>query len=148
MRISSLTTLIIGLLAASLSYAEKPEAFSMGNGENNWIQTAGATRDGKVITYPEVHIDGNGWLVMHPFENGAPNGDKYVAYTFVESGTSKDVEIEVLKGVETGEMFIVMLHRDLNENGVLDFIFIDDTNVQDRAVFEGPRMIGHAVPAP
>ncbi len=52
------------------------------------------------------------------------------------------------KGAETGEMFIVMLHRDLNENGVFDFVFIDDRNVMDRAVFEGAKLIGHAVPAP
>lgn len=139
----------IALLVSATSQAEKaPEGFSMGNGSANWIKTEGATRDGKVLTFDEVHIDGNGWLVMHPFENGKPNGDKYVAATYVESGTNKDVEIEVLKGAETGEMFIVMLHRDLNENQVLDFVFVDDTNVMDRAVFEGPRMIGHMIPAP
>ena len=139
----------IALLASASGFAEKaPEGFSMGNGSANWIKTEGATRDGKVLTFDEVHIDGNGWLVMHPFENGKPNGDKYVAATYVESGTNTDVEIEVLKGAETGEMFIVMLHRDLNENQILDFVFIDDTNVMDRAVFEGPRMIGHMMPAP
>lgn len=120
----------------------------MGNGDSNWIQTEDASRQGKILTFKEVHIEGNGWLVMHPFEDGAPNGDKYVAATYLDSGTNKDVEIEVHKGVSSGEMFIVMLHRDLNENGVFDFVFIDERNVMDRAVFEGPRMIGHAVPAP
>lgn len=132
------------------SYAEEPDksAFSMGNGTKNWIDVAGVTRDGSVLNFPEVQIDGNGWLVVHPFENGAPNGDKYVGKTYVENGKNTDVDIEVLKGLTQGEMFIVMLHRDLNENKELDFIFIDDTNVMDRAVFEGPRMIGHAIPAP
>ena len=45
-------------------------------------------------------------------------------------------------------MFIVMLHRDANENKVLDFVFIDETNVMDLAVFEGTKMIGHAIAAP
>ena len=45
-------------------------------------------------------------------------------------------------------MFIVMLHRDVNENQVLDFVFVDELNVMDTAVFEGSRMIGHAIPAP
>ncbi|MFT7245832.1 MAG: hypothetical protein ACI82A_003203, partial [Candidatus Azotimanducaceae bacterium] len=121
---------------------------SMGNGTKNWIDVAGVTRNGSVLSFPEVQIDGNGWLVVHPFENGAPNGDKYVGKTYVENGKNTDVDIEVLKGLTEGEMFIVMLHRDLNENKELDFIFIDDTNVMDRAVFEGPRMIGHAIPAP
>lgn len=36
-------------------------------------------------------------------------------------------------------MFIVMLHLNVNENKVLDFVFIDDTNVLDRSVFEGRK---------
>jgi len=142
------------LLCSLNSYAEghaeahAKSEFSMGNGTKNWIDVAGVTRNGSVLNFPEVQIDGNGWLVVHPFENGAPNGDKYVGKTYVQNGTNTDVDIDVLKGLTEGEMFIVMLHRDLNENKELDFIFIDDTNVMDRAVFEGPRMIGHAIPAP
>lgn len=142
-------TALILLCGCLTAYAEeRPANFSMGNGENSWIITDGATRDGKVLTFKEVNIDRNGWLVMHPFEGGKPNGDKYVAATYVEAGSNKDVEITVHKGAETGEMFIVMLHHDLNENGIFDFVFVDDRNVMDRAVFEGPRMIGHAIPSP
>lgn len=49
---------------------------------------------------------------------------------------------------EQGKKFIVMLHRDVNENKFLDFIFVDATNVLDKAVFEGSRMIVHAIAAP
>jgi hypothetical protein len=139
------------LLLSSLGLkAEEPKKseFSMGNGDRNWIDVAGVSRDQSVLTFPEVQIDGNGWLVVHPFEDGKPNGDKYVAKTYLEDGKNENVDIDVLKGLTEGEMFIVMLHRDLNENKELDFIFIDDTNVMDRAVFEGSRMIGHAIPAP
>jgi hypothetical protein len=147
---ASLAMTLAVLLPMSFASAEtqEPAPFSMGNGDNNWIKTEGASRQGKMLTFKEVHIEGNGWLVMHPFEDGAPNGDKYVAATYLDSGTNKDVDIEVHKGVSSGEMFVVMLHRDLNENGVFDFVFIDEQNVMDRAVFEGSRMIGHAVPAP
>jgi len=151
MMAKTLSAALLALLTVSTGvFSEEPApgAFSMGNGDENWIKTEGATRDGKTLTFKEVQINGNGWLVMHPFENGAPNGDKYVAATYVESGINQDVDIEVYKGVATGEMYIVMLHRDLNENGVFDFVFVDDANVMDRAVFEGPRMIGHAVAAP
>ncbi len=148
----NLRTIVMLLLAFTLyqpCYAEEPTAaFSMGNGAQNWIKTEGATRSGNIVTYPEVHIEGNGWLVMHPFEDGAANGDKYVAATFLKSGTNKNVDMEVYKGVDTGEMFIVMLHSDSNDNGILDFVFVDARNVMDRAVFEGARMIGHAIPAP
>ncbi len=142
-----LVLLVLALPTPGLS-EEPTAAFSMGNGSKNWINTEDASRDGKILTFSEVHIDGNGWLVMHPFEDGAPNGDKYVAATFLNSGTNRDVEIEVHKGAATGEMFIVMLHQDSNDNGIFDFVFVDDRNVMDRAVFEGPRMIGHAFPAP
>ncbi|MFP6807265.1 MAG: hypothetical protein VB957_08790 [Pseudomonadales bacterium] len=144
---------IIALLATCLiqitsAQADTEHKMSIGNGDKNWIITDGASRIDKTLTFKEVSIDGNGWLVMHPFEGGKPNGDKYVAYTYLENGMNKDVEIKVHKGVDTGEMFIVMLHRDLNENKILDFIFVDDTNVMDKAVFEGHTMIVHAIPAP
>jgi len=126
---------------------EKPQ-MGIGNGEKNWIVLDGVARKDSVLTFNEVQIDGNGWLVMHPFEDGAPNGDKYVAYTYLESGKNLDVQIDVLKGLSSDEMFIVMLHRDGNENKVLDFIFVDDQNVMDRAVFEGSTMIGHVIAVP
>lgn len=136
------------VLSASSSGAEETPKITMGNGAKNWITVEGVKREGSTLTFREVQIDGNGWLVIHPFEDGKPNGDKYVAATYLKDGKNEDVEIEVYKGLETGEMFIVMLHRDSNENAVLDFVFVDDRNVMDRAVFEGTRMIAHAIPAP
>jgi hypothetical protein len=121
---------------------------SIGNGSKNWITTEGVKRVDGTLTFSEVQIDGNGWLVIHPFEEGAPNGDKYVASTYLSDGINSNVSIKVHKGLQTGEMFIVMLHRDVNENQILDFVFVDEQNVMDTAVFEGSRMIGHAIPAP
>lgn len=135
-------------VAAAEPAAVTAPKITMGNGDKNWIVVDGAVRNNKTLTFKEVQIDGNGWLVMHPFENGKPNGDKYVAATYVTSGTNNNVDIEVHKGATSGELFIVMLHRDLNENKVLDFVFVDDTNVMDKAVFEGSTMIGHVIPAP
>lgn len=145
---------IIGVAALifgfSVAQAQSDSAAqgSIGNGEKNWITTEGVQRQGETLTFSEVQIDGNGWLVIHPFEGGAPNGDKYVASAYVKDGANSNVSIKVHKGLETGEMFIVMLHRDVNENQVLDFVFVDELNVMDTAVFEGSRMIGHAIPAP
>ena len=135
----------IGIAAV---HAQAEEEFSMGNGELNWISVDSVTRDESTLTFSEVNINGNGWLVMHPFEDGSPNGDKYVAATYLKDGKNSNVEILVHKGISTGEMFIVMLHRDVNENEIFDFVFIDDTNVMDLAVFEGSKMIGHVMPAP
>ena len=143
----TILVLTFGGLAANAQAQEKA-AFSMGNGETNWITTEGATRDNGTLTFSEIQIDGDGWLVIHPFEDGAPNGDKYVAATFLKDGKSKNVSIEVYKGLAAGEKMIVMLHSDSNENGIFDFVFVDERNVMDRAVFEGSMMVGHVIAAP
>ena len=149
------TTESVGIIvehtvAPKTSQVKQPAApqITMGNGADNWIITEGATRDGATFTFPEVKIAGNGWLVMHPFKDGKPNGDIYVGHTFVEDGVSKDVDITVDETPEPGEMFIVMLHRDVNENEKFDFVFISERKVLDEAVFEGAQMIGHAYPTP
>ena len=119
----------------------------MGNGEKNQIDVAGVARDNSVLSFPRINIDGKGWLVIHPFKDGVPNGDKYVGKTYLQNCKNKNVDIDVFRGLEQGEMFIVMLHRDLNEKKELGVIFIDDTNVTDPAVIKGNRMIGHAIGA-
>ncbi len=148
-KLTALTVLTFAsTLSAEESYNEAAPQITLGNGDKNWIVVEGVSRSESTLTFKEVHIDGNGWLVMHPFEDGKPNGDKYVASSYVESGTNKDVEIKVHKGIESGENFIVMLHRDVNENKVLDFVFVTDTAVMDEAVFEGSKMVAHVIAAP
>ncbi len=143
-----LTLAPLAAAAAEAPAAEAARQISMGNGERSWIITENTTRAGNVLTFPEVNIEANGWLVMHPFEDGKPNGDKYVAATFVSKGVNRNVPIEVYKGISSGERFIVMLHKDSNDNQNFDFVFVDDTNVMDKAVFEGSTMIGHVFVAP
>lgn len=144
-RVSIVVTVLLGLAGCS-TIARM--VIKLDNGESNWIIVDGATREGAKFTFPEVHIDGNGWLVMHPFEEGEPNGDIYVGSTYVRDGDNQNVEIIVDPEPATGDMFIVMLHRDVNENQIFDFVFVDAVNVLDKAVFEGRTMIAHAIPAP
>lgn len=142
-QIISVLTLLIAF-ASSVALAQG----GIGNGESNWITVENIKKQGNTLIFPEVQIEGDGWLVIHPFMNGAPNGDRVVGRTFLKAGTNSDVEIEIPKGIAVGEMMIVMLHSDSNQNGEFDFIFIDERNVMDLAVFEGTTMIGHAIPAP
>ena len=121
---------------------------TFGNGDANWIVIDGMTRTGSTLTFSEVQIDGNGWLVLHPFEGGKPVGEIYVGSTYLGNGANQDVDITVESGIEPGDMFLVMLHRDVNENQKFDFVFVDDRNVLDKAVFEGTRMIAHPIAAP
>jgi hypothetical protein len=128
--------------------AARPPQVTLGNGEDNWIITEGATREGATFSFREVRIDGNGWLVMHPFRDGKPAGEVYVGATYVESGDHRDVAVTVDDEPAAGDMFIVMLHRDVNENREFDFVFVDERNVLDKAVFEDTTMIAHAFAAP
>ena len=105
-------------------------------------------RKGATFTFREVQIDGDGWLVMHPFKNGKPVGVVYVGATYIKDGVNRDVEINVEEEPAPGTRFLVMLHLDVNENQEFDFVFVDERNVLDKAVFEGTTMIAHPIAAP
>ncbi len=133
--------------AAAAAAAAK---ISFANGEANWIITEGLSRNGRHITFKEARIDGNGWLVLHPFKDGKPNGAIHVGASYLRDGVNRDITIAVTQDAEPkpGEMFLVMLHSDVNEDQVFDFVFVDERNVLDKAVFEGMTMIAHVFPAP
>jgi hypothetical protein len=153
--LSLVSIALLSVMGACASETSKPAEstpaapkITLGNGKANWIVVDGVTRNGATFRFREVVIDSNGWLVMHPFENGKPNGKVYVGATYVGMGTSRDVAITVEPTPKKGDMFIVMLHRDMNENLKFDFVFVDEKNVLDKAVFEGTTMVAHAIAAP
>ncbi|MDJ0789071.1 MAG: hypothetical protein QNK05_19870 [Myxococcota bacterium] len=129
--------------------AEAPK-LTMGNGAANSIATEGLTREGRTFVFPEVTIQADGWLVLHPFRDGKPVGEIYVGATFLAAGTHENVSITVQTAPEPtpGTAFLVMLHSDVNEDGTFDFVFVDERNVADKAVFEGTTMIAHVIAAP
>lgn len=140
--------LLVSLLTLSTAGHAQDTAISMGNGASNWIITDDAVRSGATLSFPEVQIDGAGWLVLHPFENGRPNGNVVAGYAALDGGTSRNVEVTLDAEPATGDMFIVMLHSDANGNGEFDFVFVNEREVVDKAVFEGNTMIGHAYAVP
>ncbi len=145
-----MTKLILTVLLAGTSlfaHAEQPRV-AMGNGADNWIMTDGASREGERFTFSEVKIAGPGWLVMHPFRDGKPDGKVVAGYTAVPAGISTDVSLSVSPAPDSGDKYIVMLHSDANENGAFDFVFVNEREVVDAAVFEGSTMIGHVFVSP
>ena len=120
----------------------------LGDGENNWIRTEGTKHDGDTLVFPAALIDGNGWLVLHPFRDGKPVGDVVAGYAPLADGESQDIAVAVEPPPASGDRFIVMLHSDANDNGSFDFVFINEREVVDRAVFEGNRMIAHVYVVP
>ncbi|WP_209349334.1 hypothetical protein [Pontixanthobacter sp. CEM42] len=119
---------------------------TLGNGENNAIATEGITRAGAVLTVPNVTIEKNGWLVLHPFRDGEPVRDEYTGSTLVKAGSNDGVTIDIGAVPADGDMFIMMLHSDVNDDGVFDFG--DGKTVPDAPVFEGTTMIAHPIAAP
>ena len=166
---------VLTLAAAILPYsanaqdAQSPPAIQLGNGEKNWIIVDGIERadkstytevratsdrqhlrrgDGLTLTIPEVHIDGDGWLVMHPFIGGKPSGTYVAGYAFVENGTNTNVQITLNPAPTEGDRYVVMLHKDKDKDRVFDFVFVAENVVEDEAVFEGRTMIAHIISVP
>lgn len=115
------------------------DQITMGNGENSYIVSEGFSQDGATFTFKEIKIEGNGWLVMHPFKDGKPHGTVYVGATYVKHGKNKNVSITVEDMPVPQENYILMLHWDVNQNKVFDFG--DGINVPDAPLFEGTKMV-------
>ncbi|MEO1407905.1 MAG: hypothetical protein AAFV54_15680 [Pseudomonadota bacterium] len=149
---------------------QKPQ-ITMGNGEVNAIQIEGLTRKAETatfsgvqvsgsdiasfranttaITFPEVTIENAGWLVLHPVIDGRPNGDMVSGFTYLDDGRNEEVTIQIDHPADPGDKFLVMLHSDADQDGVFDFVFVEDgINVEDTAVFEGTHMIAHIFEVP
>lgn len=151
--------------------ADTPPQMTIGNGEANAIMMDNLARIEGETTYSVVRVDGedvsslrgsstqlqfsevtianNGWIVLHPVIDGRPDGDMVSGFTYVDAGITQDVAIQVDHPVDAGDKFLVMLHQDVDEDRVFDFVFVEDgINVEDTAVFEGTRMIAHVFAAP
>ncbi|MEO1657166.1 MAG: hypothetical protein AAFR65_05545 [Pseudomonadota bacterium] len=124
------------------------EMVTLGNGDVNSINPEGVTRDGATFTFAAATVADDSWLVIHPFKDGRPNGDIYVGHTFLSAGSHEDIPVTVEGDAETGQMFLVMLHKDADQDGEFDFVFVDENTVEDYAVFEGTTMIAHIFAAP
>ena len=116
-----LTLTLLSLVLANDGFAKDYPKIDLANGMHNSIDISDVSRENNILTIKQVVIDGSGWLVLHPFEQGKPNGDKYVGYAYLQDGENNNVEIEVYKGIEPGDKYIIMLHKDVNDNQVLDF---------------------------
>ena len=159
------------MLTASAQDADAAPKMTIGNGEANAIVMEDLARIDGDATYSLVRVDGeavsslrgsttklqfsevtaanNSWIVLHPVIDGRPDGDMVSGFTYVGAGTTQDVAIQVDHPVDAGDKFLVMLHQDVDEDRVFDFVFVEDgINVEDTAVFEGTRMIAHVFDAP
>ena len=133
-------------VAPDTDAAQAPPQIQTGNGVANYIETDGVARDGAIFTFSHVRIDRPGWLIMHPFRNGQPVPTEYVGATLLAAGDHEDVAIEIDTEPQSGDMFVIMLHYDVNEDGVFDFN--DGITVPDAPVFEDGVLIALRIAAP
>jgi len=164
------SALISSACATAQETPEVPQ-ITMGNGEANSIQIEGMSRaagvshfsevrvdgdtvstfrgDSVALTFPEVVIEKPGFIVLHPVMDGRPNGDVVSGFTYLDAGANENVTIRLDTPADPGRMFLVMLHSDVDNDRVLDFVFVEDgINVEDTAVFEGTHMIAHIFTVP
>ncbi len=171
----SLVLAAIGVLAGQMGFAEEPETvvpqITMGDGERNAIQIDGLTREESVRQFAEIRLDGaeastfradavtltfpsvsnehSSFLVLHPVMDGKPNGDMVSGFTYLPAGKHENVKLHMDHPADSGRKFLVMLHRDVDEDRTLDFVFVEDgINVEDTAVFEGTHMIAKIFAVP
>ena len=144
---------------------------TMGNGERNSIEINGLLKAEGVTNFSEVRVDGEAvssfrgdsvalifpkitveqpsFVVLHPVMDGRPNGDVVSGFAYVDGGTTENVTVRLNTPADAGRKFLVMLHKDVDDDRVLDFVFVEDgINVEDTAVFEGTRMVAHIVAVP
>ena len=117
-----------------------------GNGKNNFIILDGAIRNEATFTFPEVTLDKDGFLVMHPFKDGKPVQTEYVGAVPIAAGSHKDVSVTIDTPTKSGDNFIVMLHYDMNRDKIFDFN--DGITVPDAPVFEGHTLVALRYTAP
>ncbi|MFN3213956.1 MAG: hypothetical protein ACE37M_12680 [Henriciella sp.] len=135
------------IIVDGLSLVEGETTFSEVRVDGDAVKSFRGTST--AISFPEVTIEKSGWVVLHPVIDGRPDGDMVSGFTYVGAGTHENVEIQVNHPADPGDKFLVMLHSDVDEDRVFDFVFVEDgINVEDRAVFEGMRMIAHVFAVP
>lgn len=168
---AALAAALVSTACVTAQEAPAMPQFTMGNGAANMIQMDGLRRAEGVSQFSEVRVDGDdvsafrgdsaalifpkvviehpGFLVLHPVMDGRPNGDVVSGFTYLTSGVNEAVTLRLNTPADPGRKFLVMLHRDVDEDRVLDFVFVEDgINVEDTAVFEGPQMIAHIFEMP
>ena len=121
------------------------DQITLGNGERSNIMAEGMTQNGATFTFKEVNIEGNGFLVLHPFKEGKPHGIVYVGSTYVKHGKNKNVSITVKDMPKSGEHYLVMLHWDVDQDK--NFDFGDGITVPDAPLFEGTKMVAFPIKA-
>ncbi len=107
------------LAALTLSVAATAASPALADHLN--IEVDGIWNKGAAISVPSVLIDKAGFIVIHAVVDGEVVVPASIGHTYLQPGTTENVEITVDYPLEEGEDFIAMLHYDTDEDGVYSF---------------------------
>lgn len=85
------------------------------------IETEGVWNLGAAVIVPSVTIDQPGFIVIHEVVDGNVVVPASIGHTYLQAGTTMNVDITTDYGLVEGEDFILMLHYDTNGDGVYSF---------------------------
>ncbi len=82
--------------------------------ENVWVH-------GAAVVVPSVLIDEPGFIVIHEVVDGQVVVPASIGHTYLQAGTTENVEITADYGLVEGEDYVLMLHYDTDGDGVYSF---------------------------
>lgn len=85
------------------------------------IEIDGVWNKGAAVSVPSVLVDKAGFIVIHAVKDGNVVVPASIGHTYIQAGTTKNVEITADYPLDEGEDFIAMLHYDTNDDGVYSF---------------------------
>ncbi|WP_455372146.1 DUF7282 domain-containing protein [Limibacillus halophilus] len=115
MRIKSFT-LSTAFAAALVGFAAAPAL-----ADHLKVDTSNVEVKGNSLVFAMVKIDKPGFLVIHATKDGQPVVPGSIGHTFVSTGTTGDVMVELTEKPMMGATYIAMLHEDSGQMGVYEF---------------------------
>lgn len=85
------------------------------------IDIEGLWNRGAAVIVSSVLIDKPGFIVIHEVVDGNVIVPASIGHTYLQAGTTINVDITADYGLVEGEDFILMLHYDTNGDGVYSF---------------------------
>jgi LPXTG-motif cell wall-anchored protein len=107
-KVSSLLTIALLLLTATAAYAQVTPS----------VTVSDQAIENGTVTVDQVVSDGQGWIVIHAQQDGAPG--PVIGHAAVQDGENNDVSVQIDVANATDTLY-AMLHTDAGQMGTYEF---------------------------
>ena len=107
------------------------------------IDVSGAMAGGRTITVPSVMATADGYLVVHPMQDGKVGAP--IGHAMVKAGENKNVKVTLDSPMTAGQTYTLMLHQDTGAMGKYEFGMVEKT---DMPVMMGDKPVMATFKAP